>query len=285
MKYYVRGLMLLFVASVLLGCDNSIAPIDKKKGLYSVYGSLDVDESINYIRVKELNTPLHPDSTKQIDADVQMTNLNTGNTATLQDTVVQFDGVDTHNFYTTMNITPETDYEITVERSDGRIARSMTKTPHIANAQAIPKNENCFQPIEISLQPVGEREELKVEIGFEADGRLYWINLKLQEDEQSPGRLSTRIAPQQILNRVFNSRLEDITGLCCFQLTSKFLYVRYTHYGPDFLEGTTDTVAIESGTGTFGAHYDRSFSFPIDTVRVYPPGPLSPCYEDKNENM
>ena len=281
MKYAVRGLILLLVVGASLGCDNSLDPIDKKKGLYSVYGSLDIKESVNYIRVKELNTPLGPDSTNQIDADVQLTNLNTGNTATLQDTVVQFDGVNTHNFYTAMNITPQTDYKLSIERSDGRLAEAVTKTPHIASTQVGPKNETCFQSVELSLQPVGEREELRVEVGFEADNKLFWTSISLEEDEQSPDRLYARFSPKQILNRVYNPNSPNENGLCCFQLTSKFLYVRYTHFGPDFLEGTTDTVAIESGTGTFGAHYDRSFSFPIDTTNIYSPDTIPPCLKDE----
>jgi hypothetical protein len=276
MQYLVRGLILLFVAGVLFGCDNSLDPIDREKGLYSVYGALDIDDSTNYIRVKELNTPLGPDSTNEIDADVQLKNLETGNTAALQDTVVQFDGVNTHNFYTTMNITPQTDYKLSIERSDGRLAKAVTKTPNIASTQVAPQNEQCNQVIELSIQPVGDREELNIEVGFETGDRRYWANISLEEDEQSPERLYARFTPKRILNRVFNPNSPNEGGVCCFQLSSKFLYVRYTHYGPDFLKGTTDTVAIESGTGRFGSYYDRSFSFPIDTTSIYPPPPPLP---------
>ena len=253
---------------VVAGCENSIDPIDREKGLYSVYGSLDVDKNVNYIRVKELNTPLHPDSTKQIDADVKLTNLNSGNTETLQDTVVQFDDISTHNFYTSMNIAPETDYELTVERSDGRIARAVAKTPQIASTQVAPQQETCYTSIELSLQPVAEQEEMTVEVGFEADNKRYWTSISLEEDEQSPDRLYAQFSPKQILNRVFNPNSPNETGICCFQLSSEYLYIRYTHYGPDFQQGTIDSVAIESGTGTFGGYYERTLPVSIDTSRV-----------------
>ena len=266
MKNLIYFSVFVLMVSVLLSCDNSIDPINREKGIYSVYGSLNIDDNINYIRVKELNKPLLADSTKEIDAEVELTNLDTGNSEILTDSVIKLDNIYTHNFYTTMNITPNTDYELIVERSDGRSVTAQTASPEIANRRVNPTNETCYTPIKISFQPVLDSEDVRVNVGFEYQGDTYYAR-GLPQDRESPNTLSLTFTPKEIIDRRFGSLIG--IDVRCYELSSKLLQVEYRHYGPDFLEGTeSDTLPVPGGTSRFGAYYDSTFTFPIDTSEV-----------------
>lgn len=273
MKKSVYLLALSFLFSLLLtaACENNLDPINTEKGLYSIYGALDIDEDTNYVRIKDLNTTLDNQSSTDIDAEVILRNLNAGISETLEDSVVQFDDVSTHNFFTTMDITPNTEYELTVERSDGSTARALANTPLIADTEVGPTGETCYTNIELNIEPVSESDQLELSIGFEMGGNTYWTIMTPNRDENSPETVSISFSPKDILNRQFDPMFG---GRCCFQLSSTELYVRYNHYGSDFFGGgSADTLTIPGGIGTFGGMYDRTFSFEIDTSQVLDPPP------------
>lgn len=102
-----------------LSCDNSLDPLDEEKGAYSIYGYLNLYKDINYIRVKNLNITYLQDSTN-IDAEVTLENIYSGATEILEDTIVVFDSLKTHNFCRTMDIQPHIEYRVSVEGSDGK---------------------------------------------------------------------------------------------------------------------------------------------------------------------
>jgi hypothetical protein len=254
---------------MLAGCENTIEPFDRGRGLYSIYGVLDLYKDINYIRVKDLNEPLTEDETDNIDATVTLRNINENNTETLQDTLIAFENVFTHNFRTTMSITPDTRYEITVERSDGESISVTATTPHIADVNWGPTNETCITPVEITFEPVHHPNDLELSVGFNYDDARFWANPKATSFRDK--LLTYRFAPIDILNEIFLPPGPDSEPIRCFQLDNENLFIEYTHFGPDFEDIDFDSLNAPEGTIEFGALYEDSFSFPIDTVRVCPP--------------
>lgn len=88
-----------------------------------------------------MNTSLEQDTTGKIDAEVTLRNLDNGLKEILQDTIVKFDGIETHNFRTTMDLYPETEYRVSVERSDGKVTSATATTPAIAERELRPKKQ------------------------------------------------------------------------------------------------------------------------------------------------
>lgn len=84
-------LLLLALGGILVSCDDrTINPYEDQKGVFSVYGALDVDDRLHKIRVRNLLEPFQSDSSYPIDATVTFTNLASGESIELQDTVIFF---------------------------------------------------------------------------------------------------------------------------------------------------------------------------------------------------
>lgn len=265
-KYYVVILYVLILATILTGCDNTLEPFERGKGLYSIYGALDLNKDINYIRVKDLNEPLISDKSDSLDATVTLENINQNETEILQDSLVKFEDVYTHNFRTTLPINPDTEYEITVERSDGESIKVTTTTPNIADVSWGPTDEFCSTPIEIIFEPIFSPNDLEISVGFDYENVRYWSNPDPRHFEDE--KVTYYFAPINILSDVFSP--PDSEPIECYQLDNEFLYVKYTHYGPDFGEVNYEEINAPEGTIDFGAYYEDSFSFPIDTTKEPP---------------
>lgn len=242
-------------------------PFDEEKGLYSIYGYLDLDKEVNYIRVKDLNATLTTSSTDNINATVTLENTDENIVETLQDTLVKFEDIYTHNFRTTMEINPVTSYEITVERSDGKSVTATATTPQVADVNWGPTNDYCHFPFEITFEPVINRYDLELSVGFDYEKVRFWVTPDVSHQEGK--LLRYRFIPINLINEVFSG--PDSEPIKCNQLDDDVLFVKYTHYGPDFNSAGSDTLDIPTETVTFGALYEDSFSFRVDTSDVCPP--------------
>lgn len=269
MRYLLKVIYFIVFTAVISGCDNTMDPFDEEKGLYSIYGYLDLNEEVNYIRVKDLNKPLPTDSTDTIDATVILENLNNNTKEILQDTLVQFNDIYTHNFRTAMEITPGTSYQITVERSDGKSVTATATTPHVADVSLEPTGQDCITPIEMTFKPVSGRYDLDLSIGFDYNEIRYWVSPDADHFEEE--LVIFRFTPLNILDKIFYPPGPDSERVWCHMLDHDNLFVRYTHYGPDFEDTGSDSLDIPGETVKFGALYEDSFSFPIDLVQICPP--------------
>lgn len=274
MAFRKLSCMIIIVLITGIGCDNSIQPLNKKKGVYSIYGYLNLHKDANYIRVKNLNKTLSEDTTDNIDATVTLENLHNGKTEKLEDSVVVFDGVKTHNFRTTMDIRPNTQYRVTAKRSDGKSVSATTTTPYLAERKVSPVAPNCTTNVHLSFEPVRNRHAMRLEVGFPYKGKIFWVrkHTSLIAYEQ---RLSLTFTPLELLAELSSGQEqggEPSDKILCEELDSNKFSVRYTHYGPDlFGNSVSDTLSIPGGAGRFGAFYKDSFSFPIDTSSLCPP--------------
>lgn len=263
------------------GCENSIQPLDRNNGVFSIYGALDLKKEVNFVRIKDLNRTLLQDTAGSIDASVVIENLQSGNSDVMQDSIVAFDGVKTHNFYTGMDILPDTRYRVSVERSDGRTVTAETYTPSIARTDVEPVMEDCKTTIKVTFSPVEERINLSLNIGFNYNGARQWVYLR-ENLAAGPGNIDNdqkteiySFSPKDILDlftgydAVFNQGAEEIW---CHELDDDRFYVRYTHYGPDFFENTTSySLQIPGGTGRLVSLYKDTLNFRIDTANVCKP--------------
>lgn len=275
MRYIKPTLILLLLFSGLSGlsCDNTMNPFKRDKGLYSIYGYLDIDKDVNYIRIKDLNSAFVPESTRTIDARVTLKNLDNGADETLKDSVKRFDGLYTHNFRTTLAIHPDTRYELTARRSDGKTATAVATTPQIVEVKANPVGVNCQTPTTIKITPISSLSVLDLYVGFKKNKqKFYWKfdPLSYFTKEGSPKTYYLRFSPQKLIDLRFPVRNPPPKHkFRCYQLDTDSLFVKYTIYGPDFFKDKgPDSLKIPGGTGQFGGLYDRSFSFPIDTVKL-----------------
>jgi hypothetical protein len=279
-KNLTIGIILFFLLTSP-GCDNTFDPVNEEKGLYSIYGYLDLYKDVNYIRVKDLNKSLLQDTSSTIDAEVTFKNLDTGTSQTLQDSIVEFDGVKTHNFRTTMDIQSDTRYRVTVERSDGRKMTATATAPPIAETNVTPAFPNCTTQVDISFDPAEGVNALDLEVGFHYDSEIFWARSnKFLKDQD--GQVVAIFTPKNILDEVFGGVNPSIpiegANLYCHQLDHGTFHIRYTHFGPDLFENTiSDTLKIPGGAGRFGALYRDSFTFEVDTTKLCPPLPLDEC--------
>lgn len=127
---HIVDLMVLAFLSILWGCDNTLEPFEENIGNYSVYGALDINKDINYIRIKDLSLT-NDEAPETIDITVTLKSLSSGEIETLKDTLVVFDGVNTHNFVSRMNIEPETTYRLTVTDPNGDSFSVSATTPKL----------------------------------------------------------------------------------------------------------------------------------------------------------
>lgn len=242
-------------------CDNSLDPIDTEKGIYSIYGFVDINAEENYVRVKDLNIPLVDDTTQFTGATVTLTNTeNLSETEVLEEVTVDFDSVKTHNFRAEMNIRPHTTYRVKVAGDDGRSVSATATTPGIAEYSAEPTGQKCNVPITFRFNPVREGNFILMYIRFFVKGK----------PEVAPYILKPQ-GGEAVLVRSPNQIITDATRqmYSCIRLSDAHLYVDFTHFGPDFDLGAdntniSDSLAIPGGTGTFLGILRDSLTVPIE---------------------
>lgn len=269
---------LVFSAS-LLSCDNTLKPVDTDFGIYAVYGALDLNRQTNFIRVRDLNQPFTEEATREIDAEVTLENLNTGVAEVLQDNRRFFQGVYQHNFEVEQTIMPNTEYRLTVTRSDGAELVLHTTSPSKPEPLAEPVNQDCYTPIEVTFDPL-YRGTIAFYIEYKAVGILDTVRQGIYtfRNEGTPGSGAVyTFTPVDIM------KLTPQTGgtyRCTDLLVPEFNIV-YRHFSEGFYERFYEGKfeAFES-TQRFGSYYADTLTIPVDPSRVCPPD----CIVRKEQN-
>lgn len=269
MLYNKKLLWLSGIAVLLLfSCDNTLEPIDEDNGIYAIYGFFDLDEEAHYIRVRDLNAPFTKDATETIDATVTLHNLTLGSSIQLESIRQDFQGIYQYNFLFTGNVIPDNEYLIRIERSDGVTVEAITRTPTKPDPVVEPLNQNCFVPIEFSMEPLnGSTVVLRIGLGPSEDDTWGTPRVLIPD---SQGRVAFTFIPHdQVieLSRFVNP------GLRCGQvLHLGNIYVSYIHYGHGFYEQiANDPFDILQSTQRFGSLYYDTLAVPVDTSPVCPP--------------
>lgn len=255
------------IALTITSCDNTLEPIDKEKGLFAIYGFLDLHEETNYIRVRDLKAPFTSEATQELDALVTLENLSSGTTQPLQSTAREHEGVFLHTFQVNGEIIPDSEYRLNVVRSDGATGTVNTRTPSLAKTDIAPLNQNCDTPIEIEFSPVNGGT-IVMRLGFQI-GILFWVPaVVLNADINNPRKpITYKFTPRERL------RLVPSTGrnLACNDMRDSNIHLKFTHYAPGFYEKIkNDPFDILQSTERFGALHEDSLTFPIDNAPVCP---------------
>ncbi|HBX67522.1 MAG: hypothetical protein CL670_08005 [Balneola sp.] len=264
---------LLFI-SFFLSCDNTLKPIDTDFGIYAVYGALDLNKETNFIRVRDLNQPFTEDATREIDAEVTLENLESGFSEVFQDRREFFQGVYQHNFEVEQIIEPNTEYRLTVTRSDGASVVLNTNTPSKPEPLAEPLNQDCYTPIDITFDPVysGSIVFFIEYVAAELPPPVRQGRYIIQNEDNPGGALVYTFTPVDIM------KLTPQTGgkyRCTDLLVPEFNIV-YRHFSEGFYEKFVEgRFNVLESTQRFGSFYADTLTIPIDDSRVCPPDCLT----------
>lgn len=271
-KLFTNTFLFLISLTLMIGCDTSVDPFNERSGGYSIYGSLNITENNNYIRIRNTNHAINLDSTKNLNLDVTLKNMNNGVTQSLEDSIVKFNDVYTHNYKSTMSIIPDTKYKIILQPPEGGPISSTATTPSITEVNISPKGEDCQTFISITFEPVKAARYIDIFIGFRDGGEFFRVPIAGSRSSPGGNQIVAGFTPQGIIDRVLNSGSSAGDSVRCYQLDSPEFTVDFLHYGPDFFENaSSDSVRAPEGIGQFGGLYENAVTFDIDTTRLCRP--------------
>ncbi|WP_421774026.1 hypothetical protein [Gracilimonas sp.] len=235
-------LLLLLISS--LSCDTSIVPITGGDQQYSIYGPLNIAESPNYIRVHNSKAVLNADATLPLNVTMEITNLNSGFSEMLDDRLVQFRGIYTHNFRIDMPIEFDTRYRVDLEDLETGITSSLTSvTTKQSEITILEDSVGCNTPFRIQLSNIdleaGERLDTEVAVKIGDDWRWTPRSVNRVYDDEAK-TLTLSWTPNEISSYIMG----PLDFLECCEFTSKKIQFRFTHIG--YVEGNEDASLPDS---------------------------------------
>ena len=260
----IKHCTLWLILGLQLSCDTSIEPLDKETGIYSVYGALDMNDSTNYIRVRDMNVPFTSDSTEVLDAVVTL--KNNGEVLDLKAVRKEYRGIYLHNFEVNGEIYPETEYTLTAKKHYGEEVSVSFISPTRPQVSLLTPNQNCYEPVTVQFSPTNKGTIL-YNLGFPVNGISYTTPEILSENENEPGKMTITFTPASELN---------FYGLSCFQMSNVNIQLYYKYYSEGLYE-TMNLNNLDSEQSLFqtttklGAFFEAPiFNIPIDTSKVCP---------------
>ena len=251
----ISGLSVLLVllgTSVLSGCETSLEPFDEDSGQFSIQGYMTLTGQENLIRIKDLRTSPLNTSPQPLKSTVTLVNLATGQTVALSDSVIEFNGVYTHNFRVLRPLQSGVTYRLTVERSNGQSSHAIATMPTVEGTEFSPSGTiSCNEAFNLyipSLPQDSVDRFIQASGGVFWDGQMRWAKLNDFETGRytvaTPSTIVARVVPDSLLP-------EGEGGLSpaeryCSELGIDSLSVAYTHYGPDWPVDSIRTDPIES---------------------------------------
>jgi hypothetical protein len=268
-----------YLVAFFTSCEESkIDALEDERGIYSIYSALNLDESPNYIRIKDLRTALGADSSN-LDATVEFENLETGITTILKDTVVSFDGgITTNNFILNEDLEPRKSYQITVTRSDGNSVSSIATTPGLTIHSITPSESvDCFSEIQLVFDNVLPSEQIRLEVSIASyESRTFEIS-QFCTFEREENTASLTLTTRDFLGMLFPAKGVNLitcrgteSEITCEDLESPKITIRYLHLGPEWQKvyplypnDPEDIMDVENGLGFFGGYRDETLSYTV----------------------
>lgn len=275
-------LLLLVIGLMMINCDDrTINPYEDEEGAFSIYGAMDVDENRHVIRVRNLLEPFQTSSEFPIDATVTFSNLQTGASTVLDDSIVQFSAGKVHNYILHEDLQSDTRYQLSVERSDGIKAQTNITTPAETEVSFVPdKIYTCEEPMYFRFDNVESPEIITMEVGVLYQGDEHWAPIEIVGEYEYDPRLDMVVLfmrPRNLLVEIFPPELPGnpefdryklFPTVYCDELDEELFMFRYTHFGPEWSVGTS----IEYGPGLAPGNEDEETvpipfnnPWPIDT--------------------
>ena len=256
-----------FCMVLFSSCDNTIDPLNEERGSFSIFGGLNMNSDTNYVRVRDLNIPIREGETWEFDGTVTITNTTTSETEQMSDTLVNIDGVYVWNFGSAMPINATDKYEVTAENEQGKRVTATATAPNISFADMPTKFPNCKATVNIVIEPV-KAGFIEADVGFEWRDKVLW--LPVAPEFGTVGEPDERKVLEFRLLDLLEERLGQPRW--CHEMSDNQLYVRFTHFGPDFSERVqSDFPDLPGAAGNLGAYYKKENAFTIDTTNICKP--------------
>ena len=268
---------LLFIGLLWTGCDNTFDPVAERSQSFSVYGFLNLSDDKHFVRVKDTERPVPADTTRKLDVTVSLQNQSTGETMTLQDSVVEFDGIYTHNFWLEKDIQPKSEYRLTVEGGNGTYVDATARLPPQTDVKVTPPVARCTETIQVAFPNMSDVTRIQAEVGFRWEGQWHWTALPIPSPSSD---IETSFIPEipepeedeaGVIERLINDpALYEVDNHCALLDDGKF-YVAYTHLGPDWptqspVVNPLETESVDGGLGAFGGLHRDTLTVPVDIV-------------------
>lgn len=279
-RFYLIVTVAFFTA---IGCeDTTINPFDDTSQDYSIYGALDINADRNFIRIKDVTTPLLADSNLLEPFVVTFEDLASGAVTTLEDTLVMLRGNPTKNFILENQLEPRKQYRLHVEGAEGKFSTSTLTTPGVATHSYSPQvTQSCFEPITFEFSNVQAPEYVRLEVGVHYNGGTLWAEVRsVDQLKQIEGtdKTSVSLSVRNLLVDVFPPIAEGTVGVpprfwtptqTCNDLDDGVIQIRYIHYGPDWDSirdvrrdiPILESGEVENGLGFLGAISTGEFTF------------------------
>jgi len=265
----MKRIVLLSVLVIVVGCDPSVDAFKEGREVYSLYGALNIHDSTNYIRVRNISDPFTKSSTKNINVNVKLVDVESGVVRTLRDSVKEFQDVYTHNFESKLNIEPFRKYEAILMRDGEERLRETALTPKISSTNVDPVHQTCKKYLTITFSKI--IGSVDVAVGVEYEGEYEYFEWRRSPDS-SETTVTIYTKPEFIILRALGPSVANQEGsrIRCHDLSDDDVRVKYTVYGPDFFEGVHgEQLDLPDKLGRFGGFYRDQFEFKIDTTDVY----------------
>lgn len=150
------GCVILFCL-LLAACEESVNPILESDRQFTLFGTLDMAQDTQYVRVIPIRPMLVSDASAPLNATVTSTNLVAGETVTWRDSLVHFsDGSVGHVFYAPLRLRPGYTYRIEVQSSEtGLVTSAETTVPAAPQAVVMPEQVQFIFTTEVrALQQI-----------------------------------------------------------------------------------------------------------------------------------
>lgn len=245
-KHYFLGIILLLVFGT--GCDQTITPITPKGTEYSVYGPLRIGEAPNFIRVHDTNDLLNAEVTKDLDVNMLFTNMATGESAFLKDSVKIFDDLYTHNYEVEERIEFNNRYKFLWEDGDGFKDSLISQTTKESSLTVFPDTvAECGDYFYATLTDIDLEvgEQIEPEAGVQFSEEWYWsFRYHYYEYEKDAKRLTVGFKLQNILCDIFGCFPPP--GVSCSDATDNKIRFRFNHIGYMVGEETSGEINLDS---------------------------------------
>ena len=196
MKRLIQYSTVLACLAFLLSCsDTFLDPFENDGRYYSVYGFLDVSESVHHVRVVEITRfaeeiEENRSDTRNLDARVTSTDLSTGESTLWTHQLRQLeDGTWGHVFSGRFLVRPGRTYRLEIERSDGKVTSAETTVPRFPTT--IPSPDTLFFPYEANPDSAHSAVVTVPDIASPWDITLFY-NLQSRNVAVPYGRAGTR---------------------------------------------------------------------------------------------
>lgn len=255
-------------------CDASFDPFEETDLRFSMFGYLDLSADTQYVRINELSTSVFTET--DIDATVTLTEVESGSSVTLRDSVVTIrggtdDGTVVHNFWTTLPIAPEATYRIEATASDGAAASATFQTPAqvptpVLDAGIIPFSPSPPRAQAIFMTGVVNLADIRVRYRLASPNTIVTISYIDTVVEASDGRTFAGFDAYADVQRA----LRGTAGTVCPSLSAAEVFIATTTDDwPDFwridledLVLPTTATNVEGGLGYVGGVQTFTLDWP-----------------------